>query len=64
MTRITLIHSRIEKLASEAIEAGHIISCDRTELGNYLILKPGEFVATESTPIATGVFLLVLLKKL
>ena len=41
------IHSRIASLASEAIDRGLIVQCDRTTNDTYLIRYPKEFVATE-----------------
>lgn len=58
------IHSRIVSLASEAIEQGLIIQCDRTNSDTYLIRYPNELEGTEYKPVSAGSVLLSLLGKI
>ena len=58
------IHSRIASLATEAIEQGLIVQCDRLNNDTYLIRYPNELNQQEHKTISAAVVLLSLLGKI
>ena len=64
-TKITAhLHTRIAKLAQQALDAGLIVQCDRTPNDTYLLRKPNEITPIEYNPISIGSILISLLNSI